>query len=65
MTTTETTSGSKVLGQRVLRREDPKLLTGEAKFSDDLAIPGALHMAVLRSTVAHARIASIDTSAAK
>ncbi|MDA8209734.1 MAG: molybdopterin-dependent oxidoreductase [Actinomycetota bacterium] len=49
----------------MLRREDPKLLTGEAKFSDDLAIPGALHMAVLRSTVAHARIASIDTSAAK
>ncbi|MDA8261252.1 MAG: molybdopterin-dependent oxidoreductase [Actinomycetota bacterium] len=65
MTTTETTSGSKVLGQRVLRREDPKLLTGEAKFSDDLDIPGALHMAVLRSTVAHARITSIDTSAAK
>ncbi len=65
MTTTETTSGSKVLGQRVLRREDPELLTGEAKFSDDLAIPGALHMAVLRSTVAHGRITSIDTSAAK
>ncbi len=65
MTTTETTSGSKVLGQRVLRREDPELLTGEAKFSDDLAIPGALHMAVLRSTVAHGRITSIDTSAAR
>ncbi len=65
MTTTETTSGTKVLGQRVLRREDPKLLTGEAKFADDLAVPGALHMAVLRSTVAHARVTSIDTSAAK
>jgi carbon-monoxide dehydrogenase large subunit len=54
-----------VIGQRVLRREDPALLTGEAKFTNDLNIPGALHLAVLRSPYAHARITSIDVSAAK
>jgi len=51
-----------VIGQRMLRREDPALLTGEAKFVNDLAIPGALHLAVLRSPYAHARIVSIDVS---
>lgn len=53
-----------VLGTRQLRREDAALLTGEARFVDDLAVPGALHVKLLRSSVAHARIASIDTSAA-
>lgn len=62
MTTTETTTG--VLGQRLLRREDPALLTGEAKYTNDMAVPGALHLAVLRSPYAHAHITSIDTSAA-
>ena len=52
-----------VLGQRLLRREDPALLTGEAKFTNDLSIPGALHLAVLRSPYAHARITSVDVSA--
>ena len=51
-----------VIGQRLLRREDPALLTGEAKYTNDLAIPGALHLAVLRSPYAHARIKSIDVS---
>lgn len=55
---------SAVLGTRQLRREDPPLLTGEARFVDDLAAPGALHVKLLRSTVAHARITSIDTSGA-
>jgi carbon-monoxide dehydrogenase large subunit len=53
------------IGTRMLRREDPALLTGEARFTDDLDLPGALHMAILRSPFAHARITSIDTSAAK
>jgi carbon-monoxide dehydrogenase large subunit len=53
-----------VLGQRLLRREDPVLLTGEARYTNDLDVPGALHLAVVRSPYAHARIASIDTSAA-
>ena len=51
-----------IIGQRMLRREDPALLTGEAKFTNDLVLPGALHLAVLRSPYAHARIKSINVS---
>jgi len=53
-----------VVGTRMVRKEDPRLLTGEAKYVDDLAIPGALHLAVVRSPYAHARITAVDTSAA-
>jgi carbon-monoxide dehydrogenase large subunit len=53
-----------VLGTRLLRREDPALLTGEAKFTNDLVVPGALHMVVVRSPYAHAVIAGIDLDAA-
>jgi aerobic carbon-monoxide dehydrogenase large subunit len=53
-----------VVGQRRRRREDPALLTGEGRYVADLVVAGALHLAVVRSTVAHARINSIDTSAA-
>jgi aerobic carbon-monoxide dehydrogenase large subunit len=53
-----------VMGTPMLRKEDPALLTGEARFIDDLAVPGALHMAVYRSPYAHARIRSIDTKGA-
>jgi len=63
MTTTEA-APTTVIGQRRLRREDPALLTGEAKFTNDLAVPGALNLALVRSPYAHARIVGIDTSAA-
>ncbi|HKN89503.1 MAG TPA: molybdopterin cofactor-binding domain-containing protein, partial [Acidimicrobiia bacterium] len=53
-----------VLGQRLLRREDAEILTGEARYVDDLNIPGALWLALVRSPVARARIRSIDTSQA-
>ena len=53
-----------VLGSRLLRREDPALLTGEAKYTNDLNVPGALHLAMVRSPYAHARITSVDLSAA-
>jgi carbon-monoxide dehydrogenase large subunit len=53
------------VGTRMLRKEDPALLTGEARYVDDLNVPGALHLEVVRSSEAHARIRSIDTSAAK
>jgi carbon-monoxide dehydrogenase large subunit len=53
------------VGTRVRRKEDPPLLTGEARYVDDLQIPGSLWVAILRSPVAHARIRSIDTSAAR
>jgi carbon-monoxide dehydrogenase large subunit len=55
---------SPVVGTRMRRKEDPALLTGEARFTDDLQIPGALHAAFVRSPYAHARIRSIDTAAA-
>jgi aerobic carbon-monoxide dehydrogenase large subunit len=64
MTTVEAPATG-VLGTRVLRKEDPALLTGEARYTDDLVIPGALHLAVLRSHHAHARITHIDPSAAR
>jgi len=53
-----------VIGTRQLRREDPALLTGSVRFVDDLVVPGALHVKIVRSPFAHARIRSIDTSAA-
>ena len=53
-----------LFGSRRLRREDPALLTGEARFVDDLHLPGALWLGVVRSTEAHAAIAGIDASAA-
>ena len=62
MTITE--AEPRIIGQRLLRKEDPALLTGEAKFTDDLAIPGALSLAVLRSPFAHATITSVDVSGA-
>ena len=49
----------------VRRREDPRLITGAGEFVDDLRVPGCLHAAMLRSPHAHARIVSIDTSAAR
>jgi carbon-monoxide dehydrogenase large subunit len=55
----------KYVGQRVKRNEDPRLLTGQALFVDDVNIPGMLHAAFLRSDFAHARVHSIDVSAAR
>jgi len=55
----------KIIGERIKRNEDPRLLTGEALFVDDVSIPGMLHAAFLRSDYAHAYLRSIDTSAAR
>ena len=55
----------KLVGQRVKRREDPRLIQGRGTFVDDLKIAGLLHMAFKRGDVAHGRIVSIDTSAAE
>jgi carbon-monoxide dehydrogenase large subunit len=51
-------------GEAVRRVEDPPMVTGSARYTDDLAIPGALHAVFLRSVVAHARISGLDTSQA-
>src|SRR5690349_4736251 len=54
-----------VVGTSVKRREDPRLITGEAKYLDDIQLLGMSYAAILRSPYAHARIKSINTSAAK
>ena len=57
--------GVKMVGASVKRVEDPRLLRGEGAFVDDIALPGVLHMAVLRSPHAHARVRSVDVTAAR
>ncbi|OAI43872.1 hypothetical protein AYO38_10320 [bacterium SCGC AG-212-C10] len=52
------------MGQRIKRREDPRLVRGLGEFVDDILLPGMLHLAFKRSDIAHGRIVSIDTSAA-
>ena len=54
----------KLVGARVKRREDPRLIRGQATYVDDLKLVGMLHIAFKRSDVAHARIGAIDTAAA-
>src|SRR5215204_5653934 len=49
---------------RLKRKEDPRFIRGQGNYVDDVVLPGMLHGAVLRSPLAHARIKSIDTSAA-
>ncbi|MEV0800252.1 aerobic carbon-monoxide dehydrogenase large subunit [Kribbella sp. NPDC050281] len=50
---------------RMLRKEDPRFIRGLGKYVDDIQLPGMLHLAVLRSPMAHARIVSIDVTAAQ
>src|SRR5438309_2205334 len=57
--------GAKYFGAAVRRREDPRFLRGEARFVDDVTLPGLLHAAFLRSPHAHARLAHIRTEAAR
>src|SRR6266571_8223210 len=65
MSTTEVAETTRqVLGARLKRVEDPRLITGAAKYLDDLKLPGMAHVAVLRSPYAHARIRGIDASRA-
>ena len=52
------------IGESVKRSEDPRILTGTGRYVDDIKLPGMLHAAFLRSPMAHARITSIDISAA-
>src|SRR5947209_12087915 len=54
-----------MLGSPIKRREDPRLITGQATYVDDIKLPGMLHMVVLRSPYGHARINSINTDAAR
>jgi carbon-monoxide dehydrogenase large subunit len=53
------------IGARIKRLEDPRLVQGQGRYIDDLVVPNMLHLRLLRSELAHARIASIDTSSLK
>jgi carbon-monoxide dehydrogenase large subunit len=57
--------GAKYFGAAVRRREDPRFLRGEARFIDDVVLPGQLQAAFLRSPHAHARIVRVSTDAAR
>ena len=57
--------GAKHFGARVTRFEDPALLAGRGRFTDDVPLPGALHACFVRSPHGHARIKSIDAAAAR
>ena len=57
--------GAKHFGARVLRLEDPVLLTGRGRFVADINLPGMLHACFVRSPHAHARIRAVDASAAR
>jgi carbon-monoxide dehydrogenase large subunit len=52
------------VGQPVLRKEDGEFLTGQARYTDDITIPGMLWMSVVRSPYPHARIKGVDVSRA-
>ncbi len=58
-------SETRYFGKRIKRNEDPRLLTGQALFVDDVNLPNMGHVAFVRSPHAHARILSIDVSAAE
>ena len=52
------------IGSPIRRKEDARLLTGKTNWTDNIQLPGTLHMATVRSPLAHARITNIDTTAA-
>ena len=51
---------SKFMGQRIHRREDPRVITGRSTYVDDVQLPGMAYMTVLRSPHGHARFPGLD-----
>jgi carbon-monoxide dehydrogenase large subunit len=64
MTAVENERSSRWLGESVKRKEDARFIVGRGNYIEDIKLPNMLHMAILRSPFAHAKINSIDTSAA-
>lgn len=58
-------SGARFVGQSVLRREDPRLLSGRGRYTDDIRVPGMVHAAFLRSNIARGTIEQLDVTAAQ
>ena len=52
----------KFIGDRLLRKEDPRLVQGRGRYVGDITLPGMLHAAIVRSPHAHARILAIDAT---
>ena len=65
MTVTQDEAVQTLIGTSAPRKEDARLLTGQASFVDDISIPGMVWMAVVRSPYAHARIRSVDLTKAR
>jgi carbon-monoxide dehydrogenase large subunit len=68
MTVTEERSveaPAKEVGQARRRKEDARLITGRTQWTDNLVLPGMLHMAIVRSPVAHAKLRNVDLEAAR
>ena len=63
--TIETPAPSRELGRARLRKEDARLITGRTRWTDNISLPGMLHMAALRSPFAHATITAIDVDEAR
>src|SRR6266568_3141319 len=62
---TELDPGRFAVGQPVSRKEDPVLLRGEGRYTDDINLPGQAHAVMVRSRVAHGQLRSVDVSAAR
>jgi carbon-monoxide dehydrogenase large subunit len=60
-----TVTAERLLGKSIKRREDPRFITGKGTYVDDVKLPGATYAAFVRSPHAHARIRSLDASAAR
>jgi len=58
-------AGRRQIGRSRKRKEDAKLITGQTTWTDNITFPGMLHMALLRSPMAHARITRVDVTAAR
>jgi carbon-monoxide dehydrogenase large subunit len=63
--TADTQAPQSELGRSRLRKEDARLVTGQTNWTDNIVLPGMLHMAFVRSPMAHARITAVDLSAAR
>ncbi|MFY9927006.1 MAG: xanthine dehydrogenase family protein molybdopterin-binding subunit [Streptosporangiaceae bacterium] len=64
MNTQSATQATRLVGQPLRRKEDARIITGQARWTDNLTRPGLLHMAIARSPMAHGRITRADVSAA-
>ena len=60
MTTQAAPPAGRVTGQPVRRKEDARVITGQARWTDNLTLPGLAHLAIVRSPMAHARIGKAE-----